>query len=92
MIQRRLMDGQLDRCNLTLREVYAIETSIIKSLCGTYHARIAYPTPQGEKPAAAEMPSSNGRNGNGRNHGETKPDGAAQADNNDQSVRQDADS
>jgi len=63
MVQRRLMDGQLDNCNLTLREVHAIEMSLVKSLCGIYHARIAYPTPQGEKPAAAEMPSTNGKNG-----------------------------
>ena len=97
MVQRRLMDGQLDHCNLTLREVHAIETSLIKSLCGIYHARIAYPTPSGEKPAAAEIPSPNGRNGNGngngRKNGETKPDGAAsRADDTGRSVSQNADS
>jgi hypothetical protein len=95
MVQRRLMDGQLDHCHLTLREVHAIETSLIKSLCGIYHARIAYPTPQGEKPAAAEIPSSNGHNGNGngRKNGEKKTNGdPSQADDTDQSVSQDADS
>jgi cyclic-di-AMP phosphodiesterase PgpH len=95
MVQRRLMDGQLDHCNLTLREVHAIETSLIKSLCGIYHARIAYPTPLGEKPAAAELPTSNGRNGNGNNRkeAEKKPDDATpQSDAADQDVSQDADS
>ena len=62
MVSRRLMDGQLDDCELTLREVHKIETSLIKSLCGVYHSRIAYPTPAGEKPSAAEMHPRNGAN------------------------------
>jgi len=56
MVNRRLMDSQLDECDLTLQEVHAIEGSLVRSLCGIYHARIAYPTPPGEKPAAAETP------------------------------------
>ncbi|MGB2821515.1 MAG: HDIG domain-containing metalloprotein, partial [Phycisphaerae bacterium] len=54
MVTRRLMDGQLDECELTLREVHQIESSLTKSLCSMYHARIAYPTPAGQKPSAAE--------------------------------------
>ncbi len=103
MVQRRLMDGQLDNCNLTLREVHAIETSLIKSLCGIYHARIAYPTPQGEKPAAADIPSTNGsngssngsqrRNGNGSASGRKKtPSTATGTDDIDQGAAQNADS
>ncbi len=55
MVNRRLMDGQLDECELTLKEVHQIETSLIKSLCGIYHSRIAYPTPAGQKPSASEV-------------------------------------
>lgn len=54
MISRRLMDNQLDACDLTLREVHLIEDSLIKSLASMYHSRIAYPTPAGQKPSAAE--------------------------------------
>ncbi|MCK4624837.1 MAG: HDIG domain-containing protein, partial [Phycisphaerae bacterium] len=62
VITKRLMDGQLDDCELTLREVHAIETSLVKSLCGMYHVRLKYPsqekpktngeeeTPNGSKP------------------------------------------
>ena len=57
MVIRRLMDGQLDECELTLKEVHLIEASIARSLCSIYHGRIAYPTPPGEKPSAAELPS-----------------------------------
>lgn len=55
MVTRRLMDGQLDECDLTLRQVYQIEASLTKSLIGIYHSRIAYPTPAGQKPSAAEL-------------------------------------
>jgi len=54
MVSRRLMDGQLDECELTLRQVHQIEASLIKSLCSMYHSRIAYPTPAGQKPSAGE--------------------------------------
>jgi len=57
MVSRRLMDGQLDECDLTLKEVHAIETSLVKSLCAIYHARIPYPAPNGQKPTAAEAPA-----------------------------------
>lgn len=43
LARRRLEDGQFDECDLTLRELTAIEDSIIKSVCAIYHGRIAYP-------------------------------------------------
>jgi cyclic-di-AMP phosphodiesterase PgpH len=36
-------DGQLDECNLTLRELTSIRESMIISLTAIYHARIDYP-------------------------------------------------
>ncbi|TVQ59493.1 MAG: HDIG domain-containing protein [Phycisphaerales bacterium] len=41
---KRLMDGQFDECDLTLRELHIIEQTVIKSLNSIYHARIAYPS------------------------------------------------
>ncbi len=43
IIQKRLIDGQLDESDLTFREVAIIERSLVKTLCGIYHARIEYP-------------------------------------------------
>lgn len=40
---KRLQDGQFDECDLTMRELHKIEESIVKSVCGMYHSRIAYP-------------------------------------------------
>ena len=55
MIMRRLMDGQLDECELTLAEVHQIEQSLTKSLTSMYHLRVAYPTPPGQKASAGEL-------------------------------------
>jgi hypothetical protein len=38
-----ISDGQLDECNLTLKELTTIRESIITSLTAIYHARIDYP-------------------------------------------------
>ncbi len=38
----RLTDGQFDECGITLRELHAVERSVVKSLNSIYHARIAY--------------------------------------------------
>ena len=43
MAMKRLQDGQLDECDMTLRELSLIEASIAKSLAGHYHGRIVYP-------------------------------------------------
>jgi hypothetical protein len=36
-------DGQLDECDLTLRELTTVKESMIASLTAIYHARIDYP-------------------------------------------------
>lgn len=41
--RRRLLDGQLDECTLTFRELVTIEDAIISRLCSIYHGRISYP-------------------------------------------------
>jgi putative nucleotidyltransferase with HDIG domain len=43
MAMKRLQDGQFDECDLSLRELSQIETSISKALAAHYHGRIAYP-------------------------------------------------
>ena len=43
LVMERLQDGQFDECDLTMKELKVIEDSLVKSLCGMYHTRIAYP-------------------------------------------------
>ncbi len=56
MAMKRLQDGQFDECELSLRELSQIETSISKTLAAHYHGRIAYPKPPDE-PIGAESES-----------------------------------
>jgi hypothetical protein len=50
LAMKRLLDGQFDECDLTMRELELMERSLVKSLLGLYHGRIQYPS---DKPAAA---------------------------------------
>lgn len=43
IIQRKFMDGQLDECNLTLRDLSIIENCFVRVLMGIYHQRVDYP-------------------------------------------------
>lgn len=44
IIKARLNEGQLDNCDLTLKDLDKIRTAFLKSLSGIYHHRIEYPT------------------------------------------------
>ncbi|MCL2639743.1 MAG: HDIG domain-containing protein [Phycisphaerales bacterium] len=43
MINKRLMDGQFDQCDLTLRDLATIEQALIRTLAGIHHGRVVYP-------------------------------------------------
>ena len=57
IISRKLMDGQMNECNLTLAEVHRVEQSLVKGLTHIFHGRVKYPRPvagtAGKPPAAA---------------------------------------
>lgn len=44
IINDRLMDGQLDECPLTLKELREIRLAVCETLKGIFHSRIQYPT------------------------------------------------
>ncbi|MCC5949277.1 MAG: HDIG domain-containing protein, partial [Nitriliruptoraceae bacterium] len=43
LLTDRIDDGQFDECNLTFRELRTARDTIVESLVGIYHPRIAYP-------------------------------------------------
>jgi putative nucleotidyltransferase with HDIG domain len=43
MVDDKLQDGQLDECDLTLRDLRTIHDVFSRTLSGTLHARISYP-------------------------------------------------
>ena len=75
---KRLMDGQFDECDLTLRDLNKIVEAVSRTLASIYHGRIAYP---GDEPRVAGVKTVvpvagtiGDRNGNGSSVStETKP-------------------
>jgi hypothetical protein len=49
LMLRRLMDGQLKECELTMRELQEVAESFKRTLRNMLHSRIAYPKPQEKK-------------------------------------------
>lgn len=43
VINNKFIDGQLDECDLTLREIDVIASSFVRVLSATYHGRVKYP-------------------------------------------------
>lgn len=54
MIMKRLLDGQLDECDLRLSDLHTIEETLTKTLLSVYHGRIPYPTGHEAPPAEEE--------------------------------------
>lgn len=46
IIRDKLMDGQLDECDLTLKDLDIIANAFIRVLSGIFHGRIEYPDPK----------------------------------------------
>jgi putative nucleotidyltransferase with HDIG domain len=46
IVRDKLSDGQLDECDLTLKDLSLISDAFVRVLTGIYHKRIAYPTEQ----------------------------------------------
>ncbi len=48
VINNKFIDGQLDECNLTLKEIERISTTFTRVLSAMYHSRIKYPEKKSE--------------------------------------------
>ena len=59
MINKNFIDGQLDECELTLKDLHSIAESFVRILNGIYHKRIPYPETGGATgydPESAPIP------------------------------------
>ena len=73
-------DGQLDECELTLKDLHAIAKSFNQTLSGIFHHRIEYPEPVAKiSPARSRESVGNGKNDLNRKteNGDTDPDGVS---------------
>lgn len=55
IVQRKFMEGQLDECSLTLKDLSKVEAAFARILLGIYHQRIDYPKAAGG--GASEAPA-----------------------------------
>ncbi len=55
MIMKRLMDGQFSECDLTLRDLSIIEETLVRTLVGVHHGRVAYPSDRAEAENVSDM-------------------------------------
>jgi putative nucleotidyltransferase with HDIG domain len=75
IINNIFSDGQLDECELTLKDLNHIEESFTKTLSGIFHSRIEYPEPitrgksvkKGENGDSNHLAASHEKNGYGEN-------------------------
>ncbi len=52
IINDKFIDGQLDECNLTLRDLHRIQESFVQNLMAIFHTRVTYP----DKPDHPDKP------------------------------------
>jgi hypothetical protein len=45
-IKMKIEQGQLDECDLTLRDLQIVRQSFVHTLKGLYHTRLEYPEPE----------------------------------------------
>lgn len=68
IVQRKFMEGQLDECSLTLKDLSRVEAAFTRILLGIYHQRIDYPKAAGggaseaPKPVTKLFPAGSGSN------------------------------
>jgi hypothetical protein len=51
IINNKFIDGQLDECNLTLKEIEIIANTFIRILSAMYHTRVRYPDVKNGSPS-----------------------------------------
>ncbi|HCH63260.1 MAG: hypothetical protein CL927_15870 [Deltaproteobacteria bacterium] len=57
LVNATLMDGQLEKCPLTIKDLYTIIDAFVETLLGIYHHRIDYPgIPSRSEPTASPPP------------------------------------
>jgi putative nucleotidyltransferase with HDIG domain len=62
VVNNKFIDGQLDECNLTLKEIEKISSTFTRILSAMYHARVKYPEKKNgsisRKPSEKNIPQS----------------------------------
>ena len=63
IVNSRFIDGQLDECDLTLRDLHLITKSFLRILTGIFHQRLSYPETEERTSGEEERYNGNGTAG-----------------------------
>ncbi|MFC1508737.1 HD family phosphohydrolase [Candidatus Omnitrophota bacterium] len=83
IIQKRFMEGELDQCDLTLKDLHDIEESFLPVLVGSHHGRIEYPWQKTDKSVSRKEKLNNGTEKTVNNKDGKKNDGYSKKPDND---------
>jgi hypothetical protein len=67
VVKRRVEEGELDECPLTLQDITKVKEAFVNVLVGIYHTRVKYPDVEPRK--RARRPSSSTQRRNGQDEG-----------------------
>jgi hypothetical protein len=67
VVKRRVEEGELDECPLTLQDITKVKEAFVNVLVGIYHTRVKYPDVEPRK--RARRPSSSAQRRNGQDEG-----------------------
>ncbi len=56
MVRKRMLEGELDECPLTMQDIAAVKGSFLNVLVGIYHSRVKYPEPEKKRVRSAVRP------------------------------------
>jgi putative nucleotidyltransferase with HDIG domain len=62
LIEKRFQEGELDECDITLRELNKVKGAFIRVLMGIHHLRIEYPVEEKQKDKIKKASGEGGRN------------------------------
>jgi len=63
IVEGKIMDFQLDECDLTLKDINQVADAFVRVLSGMYHTRIEYPKVADAEPVGAKSSATEGSNG-----------------------------
>lgn len=64
IVNNKFIDGQLDDCDLTLKDMHKIAESFVRVLMGVFHTRLSYP--EDEKKGQESVSEAAAKKGNGK--------------------------
>jgi len=73
IVEKIFVDGQLDECELTLKDLHAIQKSFITILIGIFHQRIEYPERTQNGGTDKKLPKIDEARSKGDRKGDKKP-------------------